>query len=42
MASLIACVLQAKQTNDEFLTRVIEEEKATKEEHKGKRAKTEV
>ena len=39
MAQLIACVQQAKQTNDEFLTQVIQDEKK-QSHHQDKRPKT--
>lgn len=40
MAQLIACVQQAKTTNDEYLTRVIQQENQDKS-HPSKKAKTE-
>lgn len=39
MAKLIACVQQAKATNDEFLTSVIENEKEEQHHHQGKKLK---
>jgi hypothetical protein len=40
MALLIACVQEAKTTNDEYLTRMIDSEKNQGDSHIDKRAKT--
>jgi hypothetical protein len=45
MSQLIACVQKAKQTNDEYLTGIIQEEKnrttsSENEQHKSKKPKT--
>jgi hypothetical protein len=43
MSQLIACVQKAKETNDEYLTGVIQEEKnmvTSGEQHKSKKSKT--
>lgn len=40
MAQLISCVQQAKAMNDEYLTKIIEQEKEDKN-HPSKKAKTE-